>query len=136
MLFNREFGKIGMISFPYWVFFEWLAPLIEFAGIVYFAIMLTLGMLNTKIFLLLLVMVFVSSLVFSFFAVFYETYIFYRYRGFKFLLAVLGTCLLEMPVYHPLNIIFSINGNYDFFFRKNKKGWGKMTRTGFDKNLK
>jgi hypothetical protein len=132
MLFNREFGRIGMISFPYWVIFEWLAPLIEFAGMVYFVVMLTLGLVDTKIFVLLLIMVLITTLVFSIFAVFYETYVFYRYRGFKFLLGVLGTCLLEMPVYHPLNVIFSLKGNYDFFLRKNKKGWGKMTRTGFN----
>ena len=25
-----------MVSHPYWVFFEWLAPLIEMFGIIYF----------------------------------------------------------------------------------------------------
>src|SRR6056297_3194312 len=27
MFLNPKFGKMGMLSFPYWVFFEWLAPL-------------------------------------------------------------------------------------------------------------
>src|SRR5205085_11873437 len=30
MFFNPNYGVLGMISYPYWLFFEFLAPLIEF----------------------------------------------------------------------------------------------------------
>jgi len=38
-----------------------------------------------------------------------------------------------MIIYQPLNMYFSLSGNYDYFFRNNKRGWGEMTRTGFTK---
>lgn len=132
MFFNPKYRKIGLISFPYWVFFEWLAPLFEFIGILYFVFMIAFGLINTQVFLLLLIMVLAFSLSFSSFAVFYETYIFNRYRGYKFLFTVFYTSILEIFIFHPLNVLFALYGNYDFFLKKNKKGWGSMTKIGFD----
>jgi cellulose synthase/poly-beta-1,6-N-acetylglucosamine synthase-like glycosyltransferase len=42
MAFNPKYGRIGMISFPYWIFFEWLAPIIQFLGIGYVILLLFL----------------------------------------------------------------------------------------------
>lgn len=136
MFLNPKYGRIGLVSFPYWVFFEWLAPVIEITGVVYFAFMLALGQVNSHVFLLLSLMVFAFSLAFSSFAVFYEVHVFNRYSGFKFLVNIFYTSVIEMFIYHPLNVYFSFRGNYDFFFKKNKKGWGSMTRTGFNKKSK
>ena len=133
MFLNPKYGKIGLLSFPYWVLFEWMAPIVEFIGIIYFLFLLWFDMVNMQVFWILSLLVFFFSLTFSSFAIFYETYIFNRYKGHKFLLIVFFTAILEMVIYHPLNIIFALSGNYDFFIKKNKKGWGKMTRTGFTK---
>ncbi|MBS3775454.1 MAG: glycosyltransferase family 2 protein [Bacteroidales bacterium] len=131
MYLNPKYGRIGMISFPYWVLFEWFAPILETIGIVYFLVALSLGMVNYQIFFLLLLFVFSFSLAFSSFAVFYETFLFNRYKGARFLLKIILIAMAEMVIFHPMNVYFSLKGNYDFFFRKNKKGWGVMTRTGF-----
>ncbi|PLX24405.1 MAG: glycosyl transferase family 2 [Salinivirgaceae bacterium] len=136
MFFNPKYGKLGLISFPYWVIFEWLAPIIEIVGITYFIIMAFLGNINYSIFLVLGIFVFSFSLFFSSFAVFYETYIFSRYKGYKFLYRVILIALSEIIIYHPLNIYFALLGNYKFFIKGDKKGWGQMTRTAFDKTEK
>jgi len=39
-----------------------------------------------------------------------------------------------MFIYQPANMFFSLSGNFDYFFRKNNKGWGNMTRKGFTLN--
>jgi poly-beta-1,6-N-acetyl-D-glucosamine synthase len=132
MFLNPKYGRIGMISFPYWVFFEWLAPIIELTGLIYFAIMLSLGMVNMQIFLLLLLFVFAFSIAFSSFAVFYETYVFNKYKGYKFIIKTVFIAVAEMFIFHPMNVFFSLKGNFDYFIKRNKKGWGKMTRTAFD----
>ncbi len=134
MLFNPKYGKMGLLSFPYWVAFEWLAPIIETLGLIYFFIMLTFASINVEIFLILLLFVFSFSLFFSSFAIFYETLIFNRYKGYKFLFSVIFISILEIIIYHPLNVYFSIVGNYSYFIKGDKKGWGKMTRTAFDKS--
>ena len=131
MILNPKYGRIGMLSFPYWVCFEWLAPIIEFLGFIYFFIMLFLGLVDLKLFFLLLVFVFFFALVFSSFAIFYESYLFNKYKGYKFLVQSIFIAMAEMLVFHPLNMLFSLSGNYDYFIRKNRKEWGEMTREGF-----
>ena len=127
---------MGLISFPYWVLFEWLAPIIETIGFIYFSLMLIFASINFQIFFILLLFVFSFSLFFSSYAVFYETLVFNRYKGYKFLFSVLFIAIAEMIIYHPLNVYFALLGNYTFFVKKNKNGWGKMTRTTFDDKSK
>lgn len=136
MLFNPKYGRMGLISFSYWVLFEWLAPIIETLGLLYFTLMIIFASVNMEIFLLLLLFVFSFSLFFSSYAVYYETLIFNRYKGFKFLFQVIIIAILEMIIYHPLNVYFALLGNYTFFIKGDKKGWGKMTRTAFDNKNK
>jgi len=135
MFFNPKYGKIGMISFPYWVFFEWLAPIIETIGILYFLFMLFFGFINYQVFFILLLFVFALALTFSSFAVFYETYFFGKYKGSKVLANILFLAVAEMFIFHPMNVYFAIRGNFEYFFKGDKKTWGNMNRTAFDANI-
>jgi len=133
LFFNPRYGKMGLLSFPYWVFFEWLAPIIETLGLLYFLFMVVFASINVPVFIILLIFVFSFSLFFSSFAVYYETRIFNRYKGYKFLFSVFFIAMAEILIYHPMNVYFSLLGNYSYFIKRDKKGWGKMTRTSFDK---
>jgi len=133
MFFNPKYGLIGMVSFPYWVFFEWMAPIIQFIGISYLIIISIFGLLNLPVFFILLLFVFVFSVMYSLFAIFFEAFTFHRYNGVSYLSQAFVFIVLEMLVYQPINMFFSLSGNFDFFFAKNKKGWGDMSRTGFAK---
>lgn len=132
LFLNPKYGKMGLISFPYWVLFEWLAPIVETIGLIYFLMILIFSSINGQIFLILTVFVFSFSLFFSSFAIFYETLIFNRYKGAKFLFTVILISLAEIIFYHPLGVFFALLGNYTFFIKGDRKGWGKMTRTAFD----
>jgi len=131
MFFNPKYGLIGMVSFPYWVLFEWLAPILQFLGLFYFVAIVYFDLLNLHIFIILLLFVFSFSVMYSLFAVFFEAYTYNKYQGASYIMQVFVFIILEMILYQPLNMYFSLSGNYDFFFKKNKKGWGDMTRTGF-----
>jgi len=133
MFFNPKYVLIGILSFPYWVFFEWMAPIIEVVGIIYFVIMLIMGNVNLQLTGTLLLFVFSFALSFSSFALFYESYIFNKYKGYKFMFQVIFVAMAEMIIFHPLNLFFALSGNFDYFIKNNKKGWGEMTRTAFDK---
>nr|MDA3896120.1 glycosyltransferase [Desulfobacteraceae bacterium] len=132
LFLNPKYGKMGLISFPYWVLFEWLAPIVETIGLLYFLMILIFSSINGQIFLILTVFVFSFSLFFSSFAIFYETLIFNRYKGSKFLFTVILVSLAAIIIYHPLGVFFALLGNYTFFIKGDRKGWGKMTRTAFD----
>ena len=133
MIFNPKYGLIGIASFPNWVFFEWLAPLIQSVGLVYFLFLLFFDLVNMHTFITLLIFVLSFSIMYSVFAVFFEAYTFHKYKGVKYLSQTFGLIILEMFIYQPMNMLFSLKGHFDFYFKKNKKNWGEMTRTGFTK---
>jgi len=133
MFLNPKYGLIGMISFPYWFLFEWLAPIIEFVGIVYFVLITILGKLDVTVFVLLTIFVLFFSVMYSVFAIFLETYSYDKYHNARNRIQAFIFIFLEMVIYQPLNMYFSLSGNYDYFFKKNKRGWGEMTRKGFTK---
>jgi len=129
LFFNPKYGLLGMLSYPFWFFFEWLAPLIETLGLLYFFILWLTGNINWLFFLSLIGAVYAFALFISTFALFSEENSYYKYTtqsdlGRMFLLA-----LIEPFVYHPLTVYWAIMGNIDKI--KGKHTWGEMTRTGF-----
>ena len=75
--------------------------------------------------------VFSFAILYSFFAILYEAYTYNKYQGIGYLFNAFIIAIFEMIFYQPLNMLFSLSGNIDFFFSKEKKGWGEMTRKGF-----
>ncbi len=133
MMFNPHYGLIGMLSFPNWVLFEWLAPIIQAVGLIYTVVVIIFGWVNLHVMFSLILFVLTFSVMFSLFAIFFDAFMFHKYHGMGYVIQSLLILLLEMIFYQPLNMYFALTGNYDFFFRKKKKGWGTMTRTGFSK---
>lgn len=128
---NPKYGKFGVLGYTYWFFFEWLAPLIEFFGLIYFAILALLGNINWSFFLLLLGFVFTFAVSLSVWAVLFEEMTYHKYEKKTDVLKLIGTAFLEPLFYHPMTVLWAVKGNYDFF--TGKKSWGKMERTGFEK---
>jgi hypothetical protein len=124
-----KFGKFGMLGYSYWLIFEWLAPLVEFFGLIYFTILAILGLVNWPFFLLLLVFVYTFAVSLSVWAVLFEEMTFHKYQRRRDVLRLIGVAFLEPFLFHPLNVIWSVKANFDFIL--GKKSWGKMERVGF-----
>jgi len=131
MFFNPKYGRIGLLSFPYWVFFEWLAPIIELVGLIYFVITLITGVVNAETFLYISLFVVTFAFSFTLLGVYFESLMFNKYHGFKNLVIIAFYALIEVVVFHPLSWFFSLKGNWSFFVEANQN-WGVMTRTAFD----
>lgn len=128
MLFNPKFKVLGMLSTPYWMFFEWLAPIIEFCGILFIILLYILGLLNWTIFLSFFALVYFFSVLYSITAIFFEEYSFQQYKKPKYIFRLIGTAFAEPLFYHPFVMWAAIKGNYDLL--RGKKSWGAMSRTG------
>lgn len=134
MFLNPKYGLIGMVSFPYWVLFEWMAPLIQVAGLIYLIFVIIFGLLNLPVFITLLIFVLTFAVMYSLFAIFFEAYTYNKYSGVSYLSQATLFIFLEMFIYQPLNMFFSLSGHYNYYFsKKTKKNWGEMTRKGFSK---
>ncbi|WP_242917608.1 glycosyltransferase family 2 protein [Pontibacter liquoris] len=134
MIFNRKYGILGLLSIPLWVLFEWLAPIIEFVGMVCFLCLAILGYANWAYFFSFLGLVYSFALMFSVFAILFEERSYQQYKRPGHMLKLVITALFEPFFYHPVTVWSAIKGNYDLF--TGKKSWGEMTRTGFAQKAK
>jgi len=127
---NPKYGFMGMVSHPYWVFFEWLAPIIEFLGLVYIIFTAFFGDPNWSFFYIMLCFVYLFAITFSTYAILFDHLAYNRYKDKRMIIKLIVTSWLEPFFYHPLIVYWGLRGNWDYFIRK-KKAWGKMTRSGF-----
>lgn len=128
---NPRYGLMGMISYPYWLFFEYLAPYIEIIGIMYFTSLLIWGSINLTYFLALLAGVYAFAVFISVLALIAEEFSYHRYSRRSDTIKLMFTALLEPILYHPIILLFVLKGYLDLLL--GKKSWGKMKRTGFRK---
>lgn len=129
LFFNPRYGIMGMLSYPFWFFFEMLAPLIEFFGMAVFILMAILGLINWHTFLALLAFIISFGYVFSAFAAYMEVNTFNMYRRKTEMAKLLLTALTEPFYFHPFVVWAAIKGYVDIIRKKNS--WGEMTRQGF-----
>ncbi|MEM1336378.1 MAG: glycosyltransferase [Bacteroidota bacterium] len=132
MFFNSKFGRLGLISYPYWFFYEWLSPLLEFFGFITVVLFWYLGILNWNFFLALTAMIYTFSVMFSFYAVIWEVLTYNQYRKSSDMLK-LGLCAVIEPfVFHPVVTWASVRGNYKKLMGR-KAGWGQQVRKGLSR---
>jgi poly-beta-1,6-N-acetyl-D-glucosamine synthase len=129
LFLNRKYGKLGLLGYPYWLFFEWLAPILEFVGIIIFAFLAITGRLNTSFFFLLLGFVYFFAVSLSIWSVLFEEITFHKYQNRMDVLRLMSIAFLEPLFYHPLILLTSIKGNIDKLL--NNTSWGKQEREGF-----
>ncbi|MFV8346655.1 glycosyltransferase family 2 protein [Flavobacterium sp. ZB4P13] len=130
--FNPKYNSLGLISYPYWFFFERMAPIIEVAGIIYFGILTVLNEVRWDYTFAFIILAYLFSVLFSIVAIVSEELTYHQYKkksiGFKLVMIA----LLEPFVNHPYILYSAIKGNIDYYFYK-KIEWGDMTRKGMTK---
>jgi cellulose synthase/poly-beta-1,6-N-acetylglucosamine synthase-like glycosyltransferase len=131
MFFNPKYGLLGMLSYPYWFFFEMCAPVIEFFGFVCFFLFAAFGLLDWGFFFAYLLFIVSFGYLYSAFAIFMEVVTYNQYKRRVDILILLLTALTEPFYYHPFVVWSAIKGYIDYI--RKKKSWGEMTRQGFAK---
>ncbi len=134
MFFNPKYGIVGMISFPYAVFFEWLLAPIEVFGYGYFLYSIYIGYFNIPYFVLLFTLVYSYFMMVTLLSILSEELVYHHYNKKIDLIKLMLIAMVEPFFYHPLNLYWTLKGNFDYFIR-GKREWGKMDRRGFDENI-
>ncbi|WP_100611003.1 glycosyltransferase family 2 protein [Confluentibacter lentus] len=131
--FNPKYGWFGLVSYPYWLIFERLAPIFEAIGLVYFMILIVLQEVRWDFAISFFLLAYLFSVVFSIVALYSEELTFHQYKkkGTGFKLVLLSA--IEPFLLHPFVLYAAIRGNYDYYFNKKKK-WGNMVRKGLVNN--
>jgi biofilm PGA synthesis N-glycosyltransferase PgaC len=131
MCFNPKYKVLGMLSFPYWLAFEYLAPLVEFFGLIVTFLFFVFGFISLKFFCLLLLFGYSFAVMVSSLALLTEEYTFHQYPKIKDYFKLLIVALIEPFYFHPVVVFCALKGNWEKI--KGVKSWGEMTRGGFTK---
>jgi len=124
---NKKYGKLGMLGYPFWMFFEWLAPLFAFIGVGFTVYLGIDGVIDWRTFFLLYAFIYSFSIFMSFWSVLFEELTFHKYDRKRDVLKLLGIAFIE-PLLYPMIAFFSVVGNIQVI--RGKTGWGTIKRTG------
>jgi cellulose synthase/poly-beta-1,6-N-acetylglucosamine synthase-like glycosyltransferase len=131
--FNRGLlksgGMPGWVAYPYAVIFEWIAPLIELAGLLFMFAAWWLGILSPAGFLAFLAAAVGMGVLLSVSSLLLEEMSFHVYPKLRHLFILLLVALVENVGFRQLTTIWRIQGLFQWAFRR-KAVWGEMKRTG------
>ena len=129
MLFNPRYGRIGLIAFPYFLFGELLAPVVELLGYASIVTGLLLGDLNLRFAWLFLLVALAYGLLLSFWSIVLEELSFRRYLKPRDLLWMFLFAVLETVGYRQMTVWFRLRAFWAY--ARGSTSWGVMTREGF-----
>src|SRR5690554_4585697 len=135
MFLNPKYKRAGLIVFPYNFFFEFIAPIIEVAGIIYMTILLLNDMINWPFALIVFLFAYSYSVLMSMIAILWDQLSFKNYHTWKEALALCIMPFFELFIFHPL-VLYSGFRGYIFYMIGKRDKWGDMQRKGFSQNKK
>lgn len=130
IFFNRTYGRLGFVVFPYIFFFEFLAPIIEFLGLFVLLFLVFTNQINFDTFWMMLLYAYLIGLSVSTITITYDIVLNKLYKNFWEYLKLVLFSAFEAILYHPLIVLFTLQGYIQYLTRREFK-WGKMTREGF-----
>ncbi len=128
MLLNRRYGRIGLFTMPYYVFFEILGPVVEMTGYVVVPCSYFLGLLDLQFLLLFIVLALFYGVFLSTAGIFLEELTFRRYPRWKHLFRLLIYGVLENFGYRQMNAFWRIQALVQYFIGKRK--WEQVQEKG------
>jgi cellulose synthase/poly-beta-1,6-N-acetylglucosamine synthase-like glycosyltransferase len=129
VLFNPKYGAMGMVTFPYFLFVEWLGPFVEALGLLILPILLLFDAINVPFAILFFLVAYGYGLILSFSSLLLEEFSFHRHEAFRDRVLLVAWTLLETFGYRQLTVYWRIRGAWNFF--RGRSEWGAMERRGF-----
>lgn len=130
LIFNAKYRQMGLLTLPYLLIFELVAPIIEFLGFFTLIYLALTGGVNWHTALVIFLAIYVFCVSLSLVVLFYDYMLGGSYRKLRSYLWIVGAALLEPFFYHPFIIFFSLRGYWNYLIQT-KAIWGEMTRKGF-----
>jgi hypothetical protein len=128
MLLNRRYGRIGVFTMPYYVFFEILGPVVEITGYIVVPCSYFLGLLDLQFFLLFIVLALFYGVFLSTAGIFLEELTFRRYPRWKHLFRLLIYGVLENFGYRQMNAFWRLQALVQYFIGTRK--WEQVQGKG------
>ncbi|WP_010173759.1 glycosyltransferase family 2 protein [Bacillus coahuilensis] len=128
LLFNPKYGSIGMISMPYYLFIEFLGPVVELSGYIYMILSIWFGGIYLEFAIILFMLSILYGSILSMAAVLLEEWSIRKFPKTMDVVRLFFFSLTENLWYRPLTVLWRVEGIIEVFLRK--RDWGEMKRKG------
>jgi cellulose synthase/poly-beta-1,6-N-acetylglucosamine synthase-like glycosyltransferase len=132
MFLNPRYGRIGMIAFPQVFVVDVFGPIAELLGYVLIPLFWALGLLSFTYVLAQVSVIFTFGLFLSVVTLILEEVELRRLPKARHLALLTLVSLAENFGYRQINNYWRVKGYYQFL--RKRKGWGEMTRKGFQRS--
>ncbi|MCY0876023.1 MAG: glycosyltransferase [Firmicutes bacterium] len=129
MLFNPRYGRIGLITFPYFIFFELFGPIVELTGYITVPLAFAFGYVDLQFFWLFISVAILYGIFLSVSSVLIEEISFHKYERVTDLLILFAASVIENFGYRQLTVLWRTQAFFDYL--RGNRSWGEMTRRGF-----
>jgi cellulose synthase/poly-beta-1,6-N-acetylglucosamine synthase-like glycosyltransferase len=116
LFMNPRAGAVGMLAFPFMLFFEWAGPLVETFGLLVVTLGFIYGYVDPVVFGLLLGVSIIFGMLLSLTALLLEEISFHIYQKPRELLKLFLVAILENFGYRQLNTIYRLIGFTHWLF--------------------
>jgi len=128
MLFNRRYGVVGMLSYPFQLYIEGLGAAVEFIGYFMVPLALLLGIVPPKLFILFVLLGLAYGSFLSVGAVLLEELTYRRYPAIRDLMILLFYAFVENIGYRQLVLYYRFQGVVRFI--TGFRDWEKVVHVG------
>jgi len=131
MFLNETYGAMGSVGYPYFLFVELLAPVVEMIGLIGAVVGLIIGAINVPFAILFFLLAYGYGILLSVFTLLMEELSYHRYKRIRDIARLLGWVFLENLGYRQLTVIWRLRGIVKYLM--GRKDWGKMERRGLSR---
>jgi cellulose synthase/poly-beta-1,6-N-acetylglucosamine synthase-like glycosyltransferase len=129
LMFNRKYGAIGLVAYPFYFFGEMLAPVIELLGYVVTVLGVAVGAVDGRFAALFLLVAVGYGLLLSLWTLVLEEVTYRRYTRLGDVARLIGYAVLENVGYRQITVLFRLRAFWRF--ARGVRSWGVMQREGF-----
>ena len=130
MVFNPKYGRIGMVSLPYYWLVEAAGPVIELMGLLYIVVSFFYGHIYYEFSIVLSSLFIIYGVVYTLGALFLDCVTTKNYPSIVSLFRMVTICLTELFWFRPLTVFWRLEGIWRTI--KGNTEWGVMERKGFN----
>lgn len=134
LFFNYRYKKMGLLTLPYILIFEFIAPILEVTGFIFFIWLVLIGAVNWNTAFIIFGMIYVFAISLTFLVLVYD----YLVKAvnwksaWRSYLKLIIAGIAEPFMFHPIVTFCSIVGYFNYF-RNRGKEWKTIKRKGAKK---
>ena len=129
-MLNPRYGRIGLLTLPYYLVFELLAPVVELVGVTAAMVGLAVGAVNTPFAVLFVAVALAYAILLSIASLALEEFSFHRYHRWRDLGLAVACAFIENLGYRQLTAVWRLQGLWAEV-KGARVEWGTMSRQGF-----